>query len=38
MKKLDNKNSAHQKKKWTKDFMNNLDKFMNKEIKKIKSK
>lgn len=38
MKKQDKKKSAHQKTKWTKDFMNNLNKFMNKEVKKIKSK
>ena len=38
MKKQDKKKSPHQKTKWTKDFMNNLNKFMNKEIKKIKSK
>lgn len=38
MKKQNNKKTAHHKTKWTKDFMNNLNKFMNKEVKKIKSK
>ena len=38
MKKIDKKKPAHHKTKWTKDFINNLNKFMNKEVKKIKSK
>jgi len=38
MKKQDKKKTAHQKTKWTKDFMNNLNKLLNKELKKIKSK
>jgi hypothetical protein len=38
MKKQDKKKSAHHKTKWTKGFMDNLNKFMNKEVKKIKSK
>ena len=38
MKKQEKKKTAHKKTKCTKDFINNLNKLLNKELKKIKSK